>query len=322
MKKRIGLASALAVVLVLSSLFAFGGVLANAKQPAADEGGKPLTVLVAGYGWYYGIPPGCVNNAEAVAMALDGEVVKAHDFSGTVIAKGRVHGIAVPVNWWEVMDTVNAGIAEFEPDIVIGLGTHGGINGLQPEPWGSNVMSGADANELHTNRYCGFTKIDPAGADWMRGNLPYWQMTAAMLEAGVPAQLGHQTGYVDCPDCGEVDPDCIDKMECANCPTNFPSGRPSATPGWYMCNFMTYNLAQMIEEEEYDFLDLAGFIHVPQRSAYAALFRCNALEGLTPGSAEYIAELEKTIGKSLEIDRTIDGVRIAIEECLRAKAGF
>jgi len=74
----------------------------------------------------------------------------------------------------------------------------------------------------------------------------------------------------------------------------------------------------MMTDANPDFM--AGFIHVPQRSAYAALFRCNAIEGLTTGSPAYIAKLEQTIGKSLEIDRTIDGVRIAIEECLRAKA--
>ena len=291
MKKKVGLAVLLALVLVLSSLFAFGGVFA--KQPA-DDGGKPLTILVAGYGWYYGIPPGCINNSEAVAMALDGEMVKARDFSGTVIAKGKVYGIAVPVIWDDVMTTVDDGIAEFDPDIIIGLGTSGGAKGIRPEPFGSNVMRGCDALAPGTPGMVCYDGIDdpvfPAGDDWVRGNLPYDEMVLAMLEAGIPARLGHQTGYD-----GE--------------------GRPTATPGWYMCNYMTYHFAMMTEADPEL---IAGFIHIPQRSPYAALFRYNDLQEEEPYSPEWYEELEKELSPSLELQRIIDGVRISIEETLRA----
>ncbi len=292
MKKRVGLAVLLVVVLVLSSLFAFGAVFAKAP----DDGGKPLTVLVAGYGWYYGIPPGCINNAEAVAMALDGEVVKARDFSGTVIAKGKVYGIAVPVVWDDVMPTVDDGIAEFDPDIIIGLGTSGRAKGIRPEPFGSNVMSGCDALAPGTPGMVCYDGIDDpvflGGDDWVRGNLPYDEMVMAMLEAGIPARLGHQTGYTD-----------------------EPPYRPTATPGWYMCNYMTYHLAMMTEADPEL---MAGFIHIPQRSPYAALFRYNALQELEPYSPEWYEELEKELSPSLELQRITDGIRIVIEETLRA----
>jgi len=292
MKRKVGLAVLLTVVLVLSSLFAFGGVFA--KQPADDGGGKPLTILVAGYGWYYGIPPGCINNSEAVAMALDGEMVKARDFSGTVIAKGKVYGIAVPVIWDDVMTTVDDGIAEFDPDIIIGLGTSGGAKGIRPEPFGSNVMRGCDALAPGTPGMVCFDKepIVVAGEDYMRGNLPYTAMVMAMLEAGNSSAAGHQTGYSD------DDPPL-----------------PMATPGWYMCNYMTYHLAMMTEADPEL---MAGFIHIPQRSPYAALFRYNALQDLEPYSPEWYEELEKELSPSLELQRIIDGIRIVIEESLRA----
>ncbi len=292
MKKKVGLAVLLVVVLVLSSLFAFGGVFA--KAPDNEGASPPLTILVAGYGWYYGIPPGCINNAEAVAMALDGEMVKARDASGTVIATGKVHGIAVPVVWAEVMPTVEDGIAEFDPDIVIGLGTSGAARGIRPEPWGSNVMSGCDAVAPGTPGMVCYDGIDDpvleGGDDWMEGNLLYVEMVMAMLEAGIPARLGHQTGYTD-------------------------DGRPMATPGWYMCNYMTYHLALMTEEDPEL---IAGFIHIPQRPEYSALFRYNDLQELTPGSPEWNELIGERVGVSLELQRTIDGIRIAIEETLRA----
>lgn len=291
MKKKVGLAVLLTVVLVLSSLFAFGGVFAKAP----DDGGKPLTVLVAGYGWYAGIPEGCVNNAEAVAMALDGEVVKARDFSGTVIAKGKVYGIAVPVVWAEVMPAVQAGIDQFDPDIIIGLGTSGGAKGIRPEPFGSNVMRGCDAIEVPVDCYDGINDpVSLGGDDWVEGNLPYTAMVMAMLEAGIPARLGHQTGY-DSED------------------------RPTATPGWYMCNYMTYHFAMMTEADPEL---IAGFIHIPQRSPYAALFRQLALEDALanplPPPNDYDTIIRSSIGPSLELQRIIDGVRISIEETLRA----
>ena len=49
------------------------------------------TVLLAGYGWFAGIPQGETNNAELIARALDGTVLSA----GGV--RGRVHGLVVPV---------------------------------------------------------------------------------------------------------------------------------------------------------------------------------------------------------------------------------
>lgn len=258
--------------------------------------GPPLTILVAGYGWYYGIPEGCINNSETVAMTLDGEMIKARDASGTVIAMGKVHSIVVPVIWGEALPVLEEGIAEFDPDIIVGLGTAGTARGLRPEPFGSNVMRGCDALPPETPEIVCYDGIDDpileGGDDWSEGNLPYTEMVMAMLEAGIPARRGHTTGYDD-------------------------EDRPTATPGWYLCNYMTYNLALMTEENSEL---MAGFIHIPQRSEYAALFRYLDLTDPEITPEEFEEKIERSVGSSLELERTIDGARICLEECLRARA--
>ena len=60
---------------------------------------------------------------------------------------------------------------------------------------------------------------------WLRGTLPYDAMTRAMLDAGVPAQ----TGALSPAD--------------ADAPLPFKS-----TTGMYLCNYMTYRLAQLSRE--------------------------------------------------------------------------
>ena len=63
------------------------------------------TVLLAGYGWFAGIPQGETNNAELIARALDGTVLSA----GCV--RGRVHGLVIPVTWAGAFPPVEAAIA-------------------------------------------------------------------------------------------------------------------------------------------------------------------------------------------------------------------
>jgi len=292
------------VILGILALVSLGSVSANVT-PAEDVNlaeqenvgsGPPLTILVAGYGWYYGIPEGCINNAEAVAMALDGEMIKARDDDGRVVAMGKVHSVAVPVVWGEVMPILEAGIAEFDPDIIVGLGTSGAARSLRPEPFASNVMSGCDALPPETpGMVCYDGYDDPileGGPDWSEGNLPYTEMVMAMLEAGIPARRGSMMGYDS-------------------------EGRPRATPGWYLCNYMAYNLA-MITEEDTDLI--AGFIHIPQRPEYSALFQYLDLKDLEPDTPEFNTTIESELSASIELQRTIDGVRICLEECLRARA--
>jgi len=283
----------LVILGILVLVLAGSGVAANPVGKENAGSGPPLTILVAGYGWYYGIPEGCINNAEAVAMALDREMIKARDDGGRVVAMGKVHSIAVPVVWGEVMPILEEAIAKFDPDIIVGLGTAGTARSVRPEPFGSNVMWGCDALPPETPGMVCYSgePILENGPDWLEGNLPYTEMVMAMLEAGIPARRGSTTGYRE--------------------------GLPTATPGWYLCNYMTYNLALMTAENPEL---MAGFIHIPQRPEYSALFQYLVLKDLEPGTPEFDEKIESELGPSIELQRTTDGVRICLEECLRASA--
>ena len=317
MKRKVGLAVLLTVVLVLSSLFAFGGVFA--KQP--DNGaGPPLTILVMGYGWYTGIPEGQTNNSEDVAFALDGEMIKARDEKGRVVAQGMVHGFSVPVVWDVVFPMIIAAVEELDPDIILGVGTG---PPLQMEKYGGNVMSGADAWDPLTDiRWCGYKKIDEreGAPDIREGSLPFEQMVIACLKAGIPARLGYVRSNSSCPtsEPSPKTPPCEDDW--AACPEVFPDGRPRTSPGWYMCNYMTYGIPMLIEDHGWD--AIGGFIHIQTRPEYKTMGRVADIEALGPDPDPEALEdlLNNSISAATSLDRNIAGVRIALQECVRAAA--
>ena len=105
--------SILSVMVVFSLIMAFAAV--------GFAGATPFKILLVGYGWYYGIPEGQVNNAEIVALALDNAMVEASE-NGHVIAQGKVHSIVIPVTWSGAWPPVLDAIEALEPDIVVGLG--------------------------------------------------------------------------------------------------------------------------------------------------------------------------------------------------------
>lgn len=269
-------------------------------------GGKPYKILLAGYGWYYGIPEGQINNAELIALALDNAMIKARGAKGRVVALGKVHSIVIPVTWDGAWPPVLEAIEELAPDIVVGLGTSPGARGIRPEPYASNVMRCCDALPPEDpERKCKqMEPIEDGGPDYREGNLPYTEMVLAMLKAGVPAYRGKKTGYVTYT---EEIPPCIK-----------PGTYPSATPGWYLCNFLTYKLAKYVLEEAPDIA--AGFIHIPTQPEYVAWDRYAALEALDPDSPEFDELIEDTPSASMKLSDMIDGIRISLEECVRAKA--
>ena len=91
------------------------------------------TVLLAGYGWFAGIPQGETNNAELIARALDGTVLSAGD------VRGRVHGLVVPVTWAGAFPPVEAAIAVLRPDVVLALGTDARSAAMRPETSAADV---------------------------------------------------------------------------------------------------------------------------------------------------------------------------------------
>lgn len=199
------------------------------------------TILLVGYGWFASIPEGETNNAELVARALDGEILRSQEG-----CEAKVHALVVPVLWKEAFAPVQAAIEAIAPDIVLALGTDASAAAMRPEPWGVNYMKGKDAA-----RDGQVTLMDepilPGEAPFLRGTLPYEAMTQAMLHAGVPAQMG-----------------CL-----ADAEDGAPLAKKSTT-GLYLCNYMTYRLALLARENP---SLRAGFMHIPTQPQYACARR-------------------------------------------------
>ena len=276
----------LLVVLLLS-----GVVFAGPPDHAGDNQGvgEPLTVLVVGYGWYRGIPEGQINNAQLVAEALDGEKIMVRDENGKPVAQANIHGMVVPVTWSGAMPPVYEAIEELDPDIVLGVGTMGG-GALRFEP-GSNWARGTDANpdDPEDEEYKD-ELIVPDGPDYYHSNMPYVEMILSVLETGTPAQLGFLREWEDGP---------------------IPY---RSTAGGYLCNWMAYLLPHYVEVNDLDIN--VGFVHIPTQPAYRVEGRLAAAQ-----AAETEEELEEILkgnfGAFMDIDRTIEGVRTALETNVR-----
>lgn len=232
------------------------------------------TILLVGYGWFASIPEGETNNAEWIARALDGEILRTQDG-----VEAKVHALVVPVIWSEAFAPVEAAVRALEPDIVLALGTDASASAMRPEPWGVNYMKGKD--EARDGRVTEMNApIVPGAAPFLRGTLPYEQMTLAMLRAGIPAQTGALS------DAEEGAP--LEKK---------------STTGLYLCNYMTYRLAQLAQENP---ALRAGFMHVPTQPQYACARRL----------AQGADVLSTPMPPSMPIEMMIRGTREALRACL------
>lgn len=249
---------------------------------------KEKTILLAGYGWFMGIPEGETNNSEMIANALDGEILETARHDGRIV-RGRVHSMVMPVVWEEAFPAVQAAIKTLQPDVVVALGTDARASALRPEPYAVNWQRGVDAKPDHPEQQTTMNgPILPGGKPWLRGTLPYEDMVLASLKACVPAQIGSlQPPQEDVP---------------------LPH---TATPGLYLCNKMTYLLAAYGQSKHLP----AGFIHVPTQPAYAAKRKLERLSQAAPET--YAEELARPIA-AMPLAMMIDGVRAMLTACLAA----
>lgn len=248
------------------------------------------TILLAGYGWFIGIPENETNNTELIARALDGEVIEAACEGGQTV-RGRVRSLVVPVVWDEAFSAVQAQIERLSPDLVVAMGTDARISGLRPEPYGVNWQRGTDARP--DNPALQTTKdefILPGGPDWARGTLPYEAMVMETLQAGIPAQIG-----------------------CLLPPQEDVPLAHQATPGLYLCNKMAYLLGLFGQQTGVP----AGFVHVPTQPAYAAARRFKRLSELAP--EERTEAMARPIS-AMPLEMMIDGMRACLRACLKATA--
>ena len=82
---------------------------------------------------------------------------------------------------------------------------------------------------------------------------------------------------------------------------------------------MTYGIPMLIEDHGWD--AIGGFCHIKTRPEYRSEFRLAQYEAATT-PAEKIAVLQQSISSSDWLPMTTEGIRIALQECVRAKAGF
>ena len=245
---------------------------------------KEFTILLAGYGWFSGIPQGETNNSELIARALDGATIEAEGG-----LRARVHSVIVPVVWENAFPHVRAEIERVKPDIVVAMGTDARISGIRPEPYAVNWQRGTDA--LPENPEMQTTvdgKILENGDDVLRGTLPYEEMVLSILKQGIPALIGQTLP-----------------------PQEDVPLRASATPGLYLCNKMAYLLADYGHTHGLP----AGFIHVPTQPEYAAARRLKRLAELE--GEERLQAMARPIS-AMPLPMMIEGVRAALGACLRA----
>ena len=231
-------------------------------------------ILLVGYGWFASIPEGQTNNAELIARALDGEILRAENGH-----EAAVRSLIVPVIWNEAFAPVEQTIREENPDLVLALGTDARASAMRPEPWGVNYKRGKDA--ARDGRVTDMDEpILPGGEAFLRGTLPFEDMTLAMLRAGIPAQLGTLS-------------DAEEGALLAK----------KSTTGLYLCNYMAYRLAQLAK----DIPGLkAGFMHVPTQPQYACAQRL---------SQEPLV-LDAPVHASMPLEMMIRGTREALKACL------
>jgi len=245
------------------------------------------TILLAGYGWFAGIPEGETNNSELIARALNGETLVVTREDGETVC-GHIHSLIVPVVWETAFPQVRTAIEELKPDLVLAMGTDARISGLRPEPYGINWQRGTDALPEDPDRQTTVDgKILKSGEDFLRGTLPYEAMVTEILRKGIPALMGSLLP-----------------------PKEDVPLSVSATPGLYLCNKMAYLLADYGRKNNQP----AGFLHVPTQPQYAAARRLKRLESL---SGEALAEeIAKPIA-AMPFPMMIEGTRAALRACLK-----
>lgn len=246
------------------------------------------TILLVGYGWFAGIPEGETNNSELIARALDGKTLEAVRPCGETI-RARICSLIIPVVWNDAFPLVKEAIERLRPGLVLAMGTDARASSLRPEPYGVNWQRGTDAlphNPALQTAVDG--PITEGGADYLRGTLPYEAMVTAALKQGIPAQLG------------------------ALLPPREDVPLPhTATPGLYLCNKMTYLLADYSRRTGLP----AGFVHVPTQPAYTARHRLALLDKSAPEERSVL--LEKPIA-AMPLDMMVAGVRAMLTACLEA----
>lgn len=152
-----------------------------------------------------------INPTMRVVERLDGEEIGGY----------RIISRILPVDFNRSGQRILEWIEELEPDAVVSLGLAAGRYKITPERVALNVKDGDQDNE-------GYQPVDEpisaAGPDAYLSTLPVREMTQALIEAGLPAEI-------------------------------------SNTAGAYLCNNIMYEGLHYAATNKSDML--SGFIHIP-----------------------------------------------------------
>ncbi|KYG59250.1 pyroglutamyl-peptidase I [Planococcus maritimus] len=152
-----------------------------------------------------------INPTMRVVERLDGEEIGGY----------RIISRILPVDFNRSGQRILEWIEELEPDAVVSLGLAAGRYKITPERVALNVKDGDQDNE-------GYQPVDEpisaAGPDAYLSTLPVREMTQALIEAGLPAEI-------------------------------------SNTAGAYLCNNIMYEGLHYAATNKPDML--SGFIHIP-----------------------------------------------------------
>ncbi|HVM83719.1 MAG TPA: hypothetical protein VMW18_07510 [Candidatus Binatia bacterium] len=141
------------------------------------------TVLVTGFEPFGGI---AYNPSAAIVAALDDWEVGGYKVAGRVL----------PVDFARYRSALEALLGETAPALYLGFGLATGEDMIRVERFGVNLADFEipdNAGARHSGR-----AIEPNGPDARGSTIPFAEIRAALLEAGIPARLSNSAGSYLC----------------------------------------------------------------------------------------------------------------------------
>ena len=117
------------------------------------------------------------------------------NLSNIKIRGANIICIIAPVIWGEAVELITQAIIDYEPDIVISMGT-GMINSIHVEKIGKNIKSCRESD--NQGKIILLRKIDPNGPFFYFSNLPINNIVRKINQANIPAEKTYNAGSFIC----------------------------------------------------------------------------------------------------------------------------
>jgi len=180
--KRIIIVLCFSIIIFGSSVISGVSFEYNLNKKSENSYPPEKTVLITGFeSWALYTP----NPSQLIAENL----------SNIEINGAKVVSIIVPVLWGEAVDFITQAIIDFEPDIVISIGT-GMIDSIHVEKIGKNLKSCREPD--NEGKIFLFRRIDPHGPFLRFSNLPISNIVRKINRADIPAERTYNAGSFIC----------------------------------------------------------------------------------------------------------------------------